>query len=162
MSSQPVQPPPEVLISQAIQDLRRVVRSIEDYSRTVERRFDLTGPQVWALWELGREGTQSLKELAARMGIDPSTLVGVIDRLLAKGLVLRAQQPADRRQVALSPSPQGWEVLAEAPHPAQGYLVHGLRKLPSQRLEELQRSLRVLVEVLEAAQLDPAFFFADS
>jgi DNA-binding MarR family transcriptional regulator len=148
-------------IGQAIQDLRRVVKAIEDYSRSVEHRFGLTGPQVWALWEMAMGGPMSLKDLAARMDMESSTLVGVIDRLLLKELVVRTQDTADRRQVSLFPSPRGWDLLAEAPHPAQGYLLHGLRRLSPRHIQELRRSLRLLVRVLEAENLDPPFFFGD-
>lgn len=149
------------LVAEAIQDLRRVVKAIEDYSRKVEHRFGLTGPQVWTLWEMGMGGPQSLKDLAARMGMDSSTLVGVIDRLLVKGLVVRSKDSEDRRQVSLYPSDQGWDLLAEAPHPSQGYLLHGLKRLETRDIRNLHRSLKMLVEVLEAGKINPPFFFQE-
>jgi len=149
------------LVAEAIQDLRRVVKAIEDYSRKVEHRFGLTGPQVWTLWEMGLGGPQSLKDLAARMGMDPSTLVGVIDRLQVKSLVVRSKDSEDRRQISLFPSDQGWDLLAEAPHPSQGYLLHGLRRMDTRDIRNLHRSLKMLVEILEAGQLDPPFFFQE-
>lgn len=152
--------PREELIARSIQDLRRVVKAIEDYSRKVEHRFGLTGPQVWTLWEMGMGGPQSLKDLAARMGMDPSTLVGVIDRLLVKGLVVRTKDGEDRRQISLYPSTQGWDLLAEAPHPSQGYLLHGLERMDTRDIRNLHLSLKMLVEVLESGQLNPPFFFA--
>ena len=44
------------LIQECMQNLRRIVKALEDYSTSVEKRFRLTGPQLWALWELGRSG----------------------------------------------------------------------------------------------------------
>jgi len=106
------------LIQECMQSLRRIVKAMEDYSHSVEKRFDLTGPQLWALWELGRSGPLALKDLAARMHLEPSTVVGVVDRLVAKDLLVRNPDPGDRRRISLTPTEKGHGVLAAAPHPA--------------------------------------------
>ena len=123
--------PHSQLIQECMQSLRKIVKALEEYSRSVERRFDLTGPQLWALWELGRKGPLSLKDLAARMHLESSTVVGVVDRLVA------------------------------APHPAQGHLLVGLESMDRQRVENLHEALRTLETVLEAEKLDAPFFFSE-
>ncbi len=154
-------PVTNLLVQETMQNLRKVVKAIEDYSHRVERHFGLTGPQLWALWELGRNGPMSLKGLSEHMHLDPSTLVGVIDRLVAKDLVLRSQDPDDRRKVSLCPTKKGLELLEHAPHPAQGYLLSGFRRMDSDRLGEVHASLATLVRVLEAEHLNPPFFFSE-
>lgn len=54
---------------------------------------------TWSpLMHIGRSGGGiSQRELAARVGIDTSTLVRLLDILAAKGLIERRQDPADRR-----------------------------------------------------------------
>jgi DNA-binding MarR family transcriptional regulator len=149
------------LIQDCMQSLRRIVKALEDYSRSVERRFGLTGPQLWALWELGRKGPLALKDLAARMHLESSTVVGVVDRLVAKGLVIRNPDAEDRRRISLVPTPKGAEILAAAPHPAQGHLLAGLESMDPQRVENLHEALRTLEAVLEAERLEAPFFFSD-
>ncbi|BDU77331.1 MarR family winged helix-turn-helix transcriptional regulator [Mesoterricola sediminis] len=148
------------LVQACMQDLRLVVKALETYSRSVERRFGLTGPQLWALWELGRSGPCALKDLAARMKLDPSTVVGVVDRLVLKGLVVRNPDPADRRRVSLVPTPRGEALLIAAPHPAQGHLLAGLEALEREQVETLRGALRTLVQVMQAEDLEAPFFFA--
>lgn len=148
------------LIQDCMQNLRRIVKVLETYSEGVERHFGLTGPQLWALWELGRLGPCALKDLAAKMKLDPSTVVGVVDRLVNKGLVVRNPDPADRRRISLIPTARGQKVLAAAPHPAQGHLLVGLEKMDRKTVENLNGSLNVLVGVLEAENLEAPFFFA--
>jgi len=143
-----------------MQDLRRIVKVLEDYSLGVEKRFGLTGPQLWALWELGRMGPCALKDLAGKMKLDSSTVVGVLDRLVAKGLVLRGPDSRDRRRISVAPTPAGERILAAAPHPAQGHLLAGLEGLDRAKVETLNTSLGLLVEVLEAEHLEAPFFFA--
>jgi len=148
------------LIQECMQNLRRIVKALEDYSLGVEKRFDLTGPQLWALWELGRSGPSALKDLAERMKLDSSTVVGVVDRLVAKGLVLRSPDPDDRRRISLTPTAKGETILAAAPHPAQGHLLVGLESMDRKKVVSLHESLGTLVGVLEAEKLDVPFFFA--
>ena len=148
------------LIQDCMQNLRRIVRALEDYSQGVEKRFGLTGPQLWALWELGRGGPSALKDLATRMKLDSSTVVGVVDRLEAKGLVQRSPNPQDRRRISLAPTRKGEEILAAAPHPAQGHLLAGLEGMERGRVENLHQALSTLVSVLEAESLEAPFFFA--
>jgi DNA-binding MarR family transcriptional regulator len=158
----PTKPIPQTqLIQECMQNLRRIVKALESYSRTVEKRFDLTGPQLWALWELGRTGPLALKDLAARMHLDPSTVVGVVDRLANKGLVTRNPDSTDRRRISLNLTDKGSELLKAAPHPAQGHLLAGLESLERQRVENLHEALGMLVTVLEADQLEAPFFFSE-
>jgi DNA-binding MarR family transcriptional regulator len=144
-----------------MQDLRRIVKVLEHYSLSVEKRFGLTGPQLWALWELGRMGPLALKDLAARMRLDPSTVVGVVDRLAAKGMVTRNPDTSDRRRISLVLTEKGTELLQSAPHPAQGHLLAGLEGMNRERVESLHEALRMLVTVLGADQVEAPFFFSE-
>jgi DNA-binding MarR family transcriptional regulator len=149
------------LILECMQSLRQIVRALEEYSRSVEKRFGLTGPQLWALWELGQDGPLALKDLAERMKLDASTVVGVVDRLVAKDLAVRNPDPQDRRRVSLAPTDRGWKILAAAPHPAQGHLLAGLENLDSETVVSLHQALTTLVEVMGARSVEAPFFFAE-
>jgi len=144
-----------------MQHLRRIFKAVESYSRTVETRFGITGPQLWALWELGRKAPLSLKDLAASMHLSPSTVVGVIDRLIAKELVLREPDQADRRRVCLSLSPRGLALIRQAPNPAQDQLIKGLKSLSPAQLKTLNQSLETLVKTMDADQIEAPFFFSE-
>ena len=148
------------LIQGCVQDLRRIVKALEEYSLGVEKRFGLTGPQLWALWELGRICPCALKDVAEKMKLDSSTVVGVVGRLVAKGLVERQPDPEDGRRISLTPSAKGQALLAAAPHPAQGHLLAGLERLDRQNIENLRGALATLVQVLETGHLEAPFGFA--
>ncbi|MDX2102987.1 MAG: MarR family transcriptional regulator [Alphaproteobacteria bacterium] len=51
-----------------------------------------------------------LEDLAAAVAIDPSTLSRLVGRLVRQGLVQRAEDPRDRRALALTLSEQGHAV----------------------------------------------------
>lgn len=144
-----------------MQNLRRIFKAVELYSRSVEARFGITGPQLWALWELGRKAPLSLKDLAANMHLSPSTVVGVIDRLIAKDLVVREADKADRRRVCLSLSPLGQALISQAPNPAQEQLIKGLKSLSQAQLKTLHQSLETLVKTMAADKVNAPFFFSE-
>ena len=156
------QAPPEIdLVEAVMQNLRRIFKAVESYSRSVETRFGITGPQLWALWELDRSAPLALKELAARMHLSPSTVVGVVDRLIAKGLVTRETDQVDRRRVCLSLSDQGKSLTKQAPNPAQDQLIKGLKSLSPDQLGTLSQSLGLLVHTMDADNLEAPFFFSE-
>jgi MarR family transcriptional regulator, organic hydroperoxide resistance regulator len=55
----------------------------------------LTFPQAFLIRQLGRP--LSMKAVADRMHCDASNLTGIVDRLEARGLVVRRSHPTDRR-----------------------------------------------------------------
>ena len=70
-----------------------------------------------------------MSELAARLGVTSSTATGLVDRLVELGLLARHDDPADRRQVVVSATPE-----------AQANLEH-FRELNSRRMRELLERL---------------------
>lgn len=62
------------------------------------KRLDLTGPLADMLYLLDPDAPPpAMKAIAARLCCDPSSVTFLADRLLAKGLIARAEDPHDRR-----------------------------------------------------------------
>jgi DNA-binding MarR family transcriptional regulator len=141
-------------------DLRRVVHALELYSKDVNARFGLTAPQLWALWELDRQGAMALGALAKALQLHPSTVVGLVDRLEEKDLAQRESDPTDGRRIRIRLTPKGRGLLRRAPHPAQGRLVHGLQAMSETQVASLRRALATLVRLMEAEDLEARFFFS--
>jgi DNA-binding MarR family transcriptional regulator len=93
---------------------------------------ELTLSQTSALVRLDREGPATASELAAAEGIRPQSMCTIVNALLERGLVSRAQDPADGRRMVVSLSEAGRDGL------------HGARAERSRRLAEAI-----------AAELDP-------
>ncbi len=67
----------------------------------------LSVAQCYCLDAIGTQGQLTLNELAESLYITPSTTSRTIDELVRKGLAQRRQDPADRRAVCLTLTPQG-------------------------------------------------------
>jgi DNA-binding MarR family transcriptional regulator len=72
----------------------------------------LTPQQYAALIKIRDFGTVSQNRLGRAVAMDPATSQGVVQRLIAKQLVQRRDDPGDRRRSLLSLTPKGAE-LAE-------------------------------------------------
>lgn len=75
----------------------------------VEDVADLT--QVRALVVVASRGSVSLGELATATGIHLTRASRLCDRLVAKGLINRADDPSNRRQLTLTLTPSGQQVV---------------------------------------------------
>jgi DNA-binding MarR family transcriptional regulator len=63
---------------------------------------------------LGAHEGANQQEIGAAMGIDPSTMVSLIDQLEAAGLAKRRPRPTDRRAREVVVTPKGRRVLKQA------------------------------------------------
>ena len=96
------------------------------------------------------------------MYLGGSTVVGVLDRLEARGLAERLPDPDDRRRLSIRLTPDGAKLLATAPHPAHGQLLHALQDMSGARVGGLKEATDILVHAMEADDLEAQFFFAET
>src|SRR3954471_6906999 len=108
MTSPESLPAPE-LVSHTALPVLRVFARIADES-LAEVAPTVTLRQFRALTVLHEEGPQNASSLAAALGIAPSTLTRLSDRLVRDGLIDRVTDPEDRRAVVLSVTRQGTRI----------------------------------------------------
>ena len=144
-----------------MQALRRLVHALHASSMAVERKWKLSGAQLFVLQLLGNEESVSIKVLAGRTLTHQSSVSVVVARLAAKGLVKRGTGPADRRQAAVSITPAGRRVLRQAPATVQSRLLGALDKMPQADVRELAALLESLV-VLAGMPRNPPLFLERS
>jgi DNA-binding MarR family transcriptional regulator len=87
--------------------------------------LELTMSQTKALYLIVAAGQLRMSELAGRLGVTSSTATGVVDGLVSHGLLARHEDPADRRQVVVTATPE-----AEA-------TLESFRELSATRMREL-------------------------
>ncbi|BCS53190.1 MarR family winged helix-turn-helix transcriptional regulator [Geobacter sp. SVR] len=142
-------------VTGVIDNLRRLFQAINEYSKEAERSTGLTGPQLWALKILAGSAPLRVSSLARRMCLRPPTVVGILDRLEAKGLVRRSPSREDRRVVELELTEQGRALVAQAPEVAQDMLIKGLDELSDEQFICVEQGMGLMVALLGAEQLVP-------
>lgn len=101
----------------------------------------VTLTQFRTLAVLSQHGEMNLSRLAGELGVNASTAMRMIDRLIAAGFASRTENPASRREVLLALTPAGTALVAE--------VVAGRRKLVGQVVTTMPEDCRkTLVEAL--------------
>ena len=144
-----------LVITEIINDIRKVFQVIHEHSKKSKRETGLTGPQLWAIKLIGELSSVRVSDLAAKMYIQPATVVGILNRLELQGLILRIRTNQDRRVVKIELTDAGKEILAKAPRVAQHLLVTRLEVLSLTKLRGISASLDELVHILGAREIPP-------
>ena len=143
------------IVSEIIDDIRRVFQVVNEQSKKAKIETGLTGPQLWAIKMIGELAPVRVSDLAARMYLHPATVVGILNRLELQGLIKRLRTNEDRRVVKIELTDMGNAIVSKAPHVAQGSLVAGLEVLPQKKLQDISGALLELVHILGAQELPP-------
>jgi DNA-binding MarR family transcriptional regulator len=68
---------------------------------------ELTMPQLKALMFVTEKDAATHGQIARTLGVTLSTITGIVDRLVDHGLVVRREDPDDRRITRVRPTPEG-------------------------------------------------------
>jgi DNA-binding MarR family transcriptional regulator len=108
--------------------------------------YGITPVQFAALQAVANEPGLDQRTLAGRIGLDTSTVAGVVDRLEARTLLQRNQSPADKRVRLLTITAEGAAVLQQVVPSMRNAQARILAPLPRAERAEFMRMLRVLVD----------------
>ncbi len=132
-----------------LHSIRRITRAVDLYSKKLVLEHGITAPQLLVLDEIVAKGAMMVRSVADEIHLSSSTLVGIIDRLEAKGLARRERATADRRKVMVVPTEAGRSLVARAPSALQGTLAEALKHLPMGEQTVIARSLEKVVDLME-------------
>lgn len=93
---------------------RYALRRFLHFSESAATQVGLTGQQyqaMLAIRSLGGRGPVTINDLARQLLIRHNSTVGLVDRLVAQGLMIRERMPEDRRKARLRLSPKGEQML---------------------------------------------------
>ena len=139
-----------------LQSLRRIIRNIEIHSHRLIQKSRVTGPQLACLLALGKDGPLTGTALAKRVYLSPSTVVGIVDRLEEKGLLIRTRSACDRRQVLLALTDTGRKLTEESPSLLQDTLADRFKELPELEQASILLALEKVVDLMEARTIEAA------
>jgi DNA-binding MarR family transcriptional regulator len=136
--------------------VRRIIRSVDLYSRKLVVEHQVTGPQLVCLNTIVELGPITATDLAHQVHLSASTVVRILDRLEGKGLILRERQKDDRRRVHVTATIDGHELSAKAPYSDHHPLRAALKQLPREDQEKVTSLLEQLVSLMDATSLSAA------
>jgi DNA-binding MarR family transcriptional regulator len=116
----------------------------------------LTLSQLRILMLLSRSGGMSGRELSDRVGVGLAALSGMIDRLVTNNLVLRQEDPHDRRVRRISLSKGGTELIRSIITAGAEKQRRLLSRLSDQELTQVADAIQIMVRAAEEAAGEPA------
>ncbi len=138
-----------------LKSMRRIAQAIEVRSREIARTSGLTIPQLivmQSIRELGQVTTQAVSKAAS---MSPATVVAVMDKLEAKGLIERYRSEVDRRVVHTRLTPAGQTALGHAPGLLSRGFEDAFAALPPDRRDTLLSAMEELADMMTAHMATP-------
>lgn len=151
---EPVELPQTRYDLRILQSIRRIMRSAGLYSHKLAAMHGVTVPQLVCLMKIEETAPVTIKTLSKEVFLSPSTLVGIVDRLESKTLVERRRSTEDRRQVLLSATENGRELIARSPSPLHESLSDSVTRLSEGERADLAGALERIVDLMEIGELD--------
>jgi DNA-binding MarR family transcriptional regulator len=111
---------------------------------SVEDRVTL--PQYRILVILASRGAQNLRSVAHGLGVIPSAVTRLCDKLISAGLIHRAADPADRRYLMLRLTPEGHQLVQSVIDQRSAAIAAVLAKMPPRLCDDLLPALRAFAD----------------
>jgi DNA-binding MarR family transcriptional regulator len=144
------------LAQEVDQHLSVIRQRLREPLETEFARGGLTGPQRMVMQALVQSEGLSLKQLSAQVSLAHSTVSGIVDRLEARGMVVRSRDEADGRATVIAPSAPVRDFLANRmPELAMSPLAEALRGASNSEQATVLRGLRKLRALIEQSRTRP-------
>lgn len=141
---------PDVL--QFMRLLWAITHGLETTSKRMTRELGVTGPQRLVLRVIGLFPGVSPGTLAKILHVHPSTLTGVLHRLVSQELLVRTAYPDDRRRSVLHLTARGARVNATG----RGTVEAAIRRALQQVSDNDRAAARRVLTTLAQHLMDPA------
>lgn len=125
-----------------------VNHALEASSKRMDAAIGITGPQRLVIRIVGRFPGISAGRLARLMHVHPSTLTGILGRLVTRGQLRRDPDPNDARRALFGLTVKGRELDALRGGTVEAKVRSTLARFPSARLSATQAVLAALTEAL--------------
>ena len=136
--------------------IRKIVRSINLESKKIQKEYGVSIPQVLCLNFLkdspNYQNTQG--EIRKFLNLNSSTVSGIINRLESKGFIARLPKSGDKRVVNIALTSTGDKIIGSMPSLLHDQLEERLHKLKQSELENVQKSLDTLINILQIGEIE--------
>jgi DNA-binding MarR family transcriptional regulator len=128
--------------------MRGTMRSFFQYVKGT----GLSMPQIGALLHLTKGGTVGISNLSDDLGVSNAATSQMLDRLVAQGLILRSEDPDDRRVKKIVLTDKGRKTVTESLNMRQAWLEELAGSLSPAEKEQIITAIKILIA--KASQID--------
>lgn len=123
------------LLTQAQQKVFKYLKSELD-------PFNVTPVQYGVLQCLWDEGSQTPKQIGNVLGLDGSTITGILDRLENKALIVRNTYIGDRRTIKVELTEEGSKLREPIGKIVEDVNIEVLKQFSSEEIDQLKKNLK--------------------
>ena len=116
------------------------------------RESGLSMSQLGALFHLNSMGSSGVTDLGDHLGVTSAAASQMLECLVQQGLILRTEDPNDRRVKQIALTDQGYQVLEDGIRARQGWLDDLAKVVPDHEKKTIIAALNILIN--RACQLD--------
>jgi DNA-binding MarR family transcriptional regulator len=131
--------------------MRRSMRNFLLYAK--QNGFSIT--QIAALFLVHRKGSSSVSDIGDELEITSPAASQLLERLVQQGLIIRSEDPNDRRLRQIALSKQGEIVLQESLQARQKWLEDLVRLLSPDEQEQVVAALNIMLEKAHQLEYQP-------
>jgi DNA-binding MarR family transcriptional regulator len=144
----------EELVRKIVQLQRRLDRAFRQYELDIWMSLPLTIAQLKSLFFINDRGSTTAGRLAIVLGVTPTNMTGIIDRLVKQGLVSRTEDMHDRRAVSLRSTQEGKELVTKLRSRRTDYLSGVLDHMNIDELDRMAQGLAAFIKAAEAEEAE--------
>jgi DNA-binding MarR family transcriptional regulator len=137
-------------VQEVVELQRQVGRIIGQHVPSVWIDSGLTITQLRSLFLIANKGRTNFRKLAEALGVTPSNVTGIADRLEEQGLVSRTQNPEDRRETTLQATDKGEALVSNLKEAGMKQMTRILSLLSVGDLSSLIRGLSAFIEAADS------------
>ena len=128
-------------------------RSMKEFIRfTRNRSFSFS--QISALMHLAKAGSCGVSAIGEDLGVTSAAASQMLDRLVKNGLIIRGEDPADRRAKRIELTPEGRDMVHELASSRTEWFRTLARDMTPEEKDQVIRGLRLLTEKTMKLEID--------
>ena len=141
--------PPETFIATLQEWLDVSMRSSMRHFLHYARESGLSMSHLGALFHIHRIGSCGVTEMGDHLGVTSAAASQMLDRLVQQDLILRTEDPGDRRVKQIVLTEKGQRILDEGVHARQSWMEDLAQSLSDLEKETAQLGLKILIDKLD-------------
>ncbi|HQS57417.1 MAG: MarR family transcriptional regulator [Gallionellales bacterium 35-53-114] len=134
---------------EVLKKFRIIYGSVRQHFRDVEKTCGVSGSQLWIMQEIANTSGIGVSELAERLSIHQSTCSQLVEKLVARKLIIKERSSEDQRRVGLYLTTTAAKLIKNAPGPAEGVLPEALSALSAEAMQSLDLALEKVIKQLQ-------------
>lgn len=123
--------------------MRRSMRNFLQYTR----KSGLSMSQFGALFQLHHQGSMGVSDLGEHLGVTSAAASQLLDRLFQQELILREEDPDDRRVKQITMTNKGLELIQDSFRARTGWLIGLGERMSEGEKKQVVEGLSILIDI---------------